>query len=74
MRGQFRLQHLFKCVGKQAGEDAVFAKEIVDAAGTGQLLLDALNRGHDRRGSLLVVNHGVTPFLFVRRGSIAQTS
>src|SRR5215211_5306304 len=74
MRGQLGLQHLFKCVGKQAGEDALLAKEIVDTFGAGQFLLNSLNRRHYGCGRLLSVSHGVTPFLIVRRGSIPQPS
>src|SRR4051794_31148412 len=47
MRRQFSFQHLFKRVGKQAGEDTFLAKEVIDAFGTRQLLLNALNRWQD---------------------------
>src|SRR3954466_4751300 len=74
MRRQLGFQHLFKGVGKQAREDALLAKEIVDTCHARQLLLNAFNRRQDRWSGFSTVNHGVTPFLFVRCGSIPQTS
>src|SRR5215213_6258533 len=74
MRRQFGLQHLFERVGKQAREDTLLAEEIVDTFRPSQLLLNALNRGQYGWCRLLTVNHGVTSFLFVRRGSIPQTN
>jgi hypothetical protein len=57
MRGQFSLQHLFERVGKQAREDALLTKEVVNAFRPSQLLLNALNRRQDGCWRLLSVNH-----------------
>ena len=46
--GEFRLQHVFKGAGKQPGEEALLAKEVVDALCRRQFLLNALHR---RNGS-----------------------
>ena len=44
MCGQLSLQHLLDGGGKQAGEDPVFAKEIVQGGCAGQLLLNPFQR------------------------------
>jgi hypothetical protein len=43
MGGQLGFQHLFERICKQAREDAVLAKEIVQALCAGQFLLHTLN-------------------------------
>jgi len=65
--GQLGLEHMLKRRGEQPGKDAVFAEEVVDAFGAGQLLLDALQRGHqyDFLRWLRCVRHSVTSFLTV---------
>ena len=44
MRAQLSLKHLLDGRSKQAGEDPVFAKEVVQVGCAGELVLDALKR------------------------------
>jgi hypothetical protein len=44
MCDQLSLKHLLNFGGKQAGEDTIFAEEVVQVCCAGELVLDALKR------------------------------
>ena len=44
VRGQLGFEHLLQRMGEQPGKDAFFAEEVVERAGTCELLLNPLDR------------------------------
>jgi hypothetical protein len=58
MGGQLGLQHLLQGGGKDPGEDALLAKEVINVGGAGKLLLDAGQGRHGRRIGCVGVRWG----------------